>query len=93
MLLQKNVKAALAEGVQSNFWGQRAPYAALLDWHRRHEAWREIAPDPAGWVARVEQKARAKAIEELTGGRGARSSTTALDASDREFFNSMFSRR
>lgn len=63
--VDKALQAALAQNLGPQFLAQRDPYGSLIQWHKRVTALQKIGPDPEAYEKQLEEKIRAKVLEEL----------------------------
>lgn len=59
------LKAAISENLGPRFMQMRDPYGALINWHKQATALQKIGPDPEAYEKQVEERIRAKVLEEL----------------------------
>lgn len=72
--VEEAMQAATAKGlIQQGAFIQanpRHPYGALMDWHRREKVLARVGDDPEAYDKQVEERVRAKVLEELKAGKG-----------------------
>lgn len=64
-VVEKALQAARAQNLGPQFMRMRDPYGALIDWHKRASFVQKIGPDPEAYEKQLEEKIRAKVLEEL----------------------------
>lgn len=72
--VEEAMQAATAKGlIQQGAFIQanpRHPYGALMEWHRREKVLARVGDDPDAYDKQVEERVRAKVLEELKAGKG-----------------------
>lgn len=67
-VVDEALQAALKAGVNESFLNARHPYAECIKWHKRQQTLARVGDDPDAYEKSIEERIRAKVVEELKAG-------------------------
>jgi hypothetical protein len=67
-VVDEALQAALKAGVNESFLNARHPYAECIKWYKRQQTLARVGDDPDAYEKSIEERVRAKVLEELKAG-------------------------